>query len=559
MTGLESGGNGDGRMPWTVASGRWSWWVRVAVRKTAWGLLALWGISLVTFVVVQLALAGASGRASGATQGLSSGMTAADLEELRKTYGWDLPLLLNFHVQDRGRRARRDLDAFVRRPGCKSCRQRLLRRGTLIFPEVFSMLHRRVPGDAKEALCGVVGEILSARGWPDSPENPGDCATWWQRHQVAFSRSSIAATLHGALVGDQDAAGKLLRLGRRAVPEIFQGLLGSIRNRRRLCIASGLLSRITGHSVWCDHRAKEAAGHAVIESWRDWWDAHELDYRDLSGEERVAGLVTRTRYGRWVARLVHGRLGMSSYYRRPVTHVLAERLPVTFGIGMAALVLAFVVGLPVGLWLSLRRQKRAGRILDAALLVAYCSPTYVVGLGLLFLLGGLGGLAVFPVGGLHSLARPGSGGTGLLDVIWHSVLPVVTLAFGLLAMVARYSGESVNRVLQEPFILAARARGLPEWRLVWNHALRNGLLPLINLFGLMIPALVTGAVVVETIFDLPGLGQALMVALWNRDPNLFMGILLVSALATMAGIGLAELGMWVADPRLRHRMGEVGR
>jgi len=226
------------------------------------------------------------------------------------------------------------------------------------------------------------------------------------------------------------------------------------------------------------------------------------------------------------------------------------------GIGLAALALAFLVGVPLGVWIAVRNDRPVGRLIDSALLVAYCSPSYVVGLALIFLLGGLGGLSLFPSGGLHGLPGSSPLGDGLLDLLWHAVLPVVTLAFGLTAMVARYAAESVTRAMAEPHILAARARGLPESWILWRHGVRNGLLPLIALLGLMIPALVTGAVVVETIFDLPGLGGALMVALWNRDTNLFMGILVISVLATMSGLALSDLGMWIADPRVR-RKGEA--
>ena len=268
-----------------------------------------------------------------------------------------------------------------------------------------------------------------------------------------------------------------------------------------------MLSSITGHAVWCDVQGGRAASRTVLADWREWWLAHEDDFRNLSRSERLWGLFSKTRYGRWMARLFGGRLGMSSYFRKPVAAVLEKRFPVTMGIGLAALALAFLVGVPLGVWIAVRNDRPVGRLMDSALLVAYCSPSYVVGLALIFLLGGLGGLSLFPSGGLHGLPGSSPLGDGLLDLLWH-------------------------------------------------HGVRNGLLPLIALLGLMIPALVTGAVVVETIFDLPGFGGALMVALWNRDTNLFMGILVISVLATMSGLAFSDLGMWIADPRVR-RKGEA--
>jgi peptide/nickel transport system permease protein len=249
--------------------------------------------------------------------------------------------------------------------------------------------------------------------------------------------------------------------------------------------------------------------------------------------------------------LWHGDLGVSIEYGRPVTALLAERLPATMLLGGSVLLLNFTVGLWLGVRQAVHRGRREDRWLTTASLVGYAMPSFWLGLVLAWLVGIK--LRLLPAAGMHDpLLDPNAGfAAHLVDITRHLILPVLTLSVVSIAATMRYQRAAMLEVLDLPYITTARAKGLADQDVTWRHAWRNALFPVITLFGLWLPMLVTGSVFVEAVFAWPGLGSLAAAAVWGRDYPVLMGASLLVAALVVAGGFLTDIAYAVLDPRVR--------
>jgi peptide/nickel transport system permease protein len=250
----------------------------------------------------------------------------------------------------------------------------------------------------------------------------------------------------------------------------------------------------------------------------------------------------RDQYLHWLAGSLTLDFGRSIADRRPVVRRVLEKLPNTFLLNTIAFGLAAAIGIPVGLWSA----RRPGRLFDRGSAVLffllYSLPSFWVALLLMELFSVK--LGWFP---LFGVTDDGS----FVDRVRHLVLPVVTLSYAQLAIFARFSRAAVSEVIRQDFITAARARGAGEAVVLWHHAFRNALLPLITLLGLTIPYLISGSVIVEEIFQWDGVGQLYFQSIRMRDYPTVMGLTVLTALATLLASLLADVLYAIADPRVR--------
>ena len=271
--------------------------------------------------------------------------------------------------------------------------------------------------------------------------------------------------------------------------------------------------------------------------------------------------VLRARYGldqpvgrqlvAFVGGLVRGDLGVSIEHGRPVTVLVAERLPATLLLGGSVLLLNFTLGLWLGVRQAVHHGAREDRWLTTLSLTGYAMPSFWLGLVLAWLVGVEWRL--LPAAGMQDPLL--SSDAGLLtragDVLRHLVLPVLTLSVVSIAATMRYQRAAMLEVLRLPYIVTARAKGLPEGVVTWRHAWRNALFPVITLFGLWLPILVTGSVFVEAVFAWPGLGSLAAGAVGSRDYPLLMGASLLVAALVVAGGFLTDVAYALLDPRVR--------
>ncbi len=262
-------------------------------------------------------------------------------------------------------------------------------------------------------------------------------------------------------------------------------------------------------------------------------------------------------YLRWFKGLMKLDLGRSfSADRRPVWDKIKERLPVTLLINVLSLLLIIAVAVPIGVTSAVRQGGPFDQISTVIVFLFYAAPAFWVALLLMLLFGvHLGWL---PISGLHSLM--GYDQMGLFEKIgdWakHLLLPVIVSALGGLAGLSRYTRSSMLEVLRQDYITTARAKGLPERTVIYRHALRNALLPLITILGLSIPGLIGGSVIFESLFAIPGVGQLMWSSVMARDYPVLMGNLVIVSILTLLGNLLADIGYALADPRIRTGRGE---
>lgn len=258
-------------------------------------------------------------------------------------------------------------------------------------------------------------------------------------------------------------------------------------------------------------------------------------------------------YGKYLAALLRGDLGESFALHRPVADALAEALPNTFTLSLAALILDFGLGLALGVYQAARERRFGDIALGNAALFVNSMPTFWLGLVLLLIFAQR--LGWFPVGGPHDpvLCSRVDSLRCVADFAWHLTLPALTLGLVGAAATARYQRAAMLEVIRQDYVRTARAKGLPERRVLLVHALRNALLPLVTLFGLTFPFLLTGAVLVEWVFAWPGMGRLAVTAILQRDYPIVTAAALIASVMVVLGNLLADALYGVADPRIRVR------
>ena len=285
--------------------------------------------------------------------------------------------------------------------------------------------------------------------------------------------------------------------------------------------------------------------------------ADTVDHPGLTADQREA---LRARYGldqpvhrqylTWLRSVVTGDLGTSFVTKEPVGRLLARSLPPTLLLGAAALLLDFFLGVIVAVTAARRPRGWFDRISTVVSLgIAGLPSFWIAGLTILVFALVLGW---FPASHMHSVGADSLSPLGVLvDLLHHLLLPAACLGLVGAAGTARYLRATLLDIRGERYILAARARGLSDRRVLWVHTLRPALLPVVTLLGLSLPFLVSGSVVIETVFSWPGVGLALLQAAHARDIPVIMGITLIGAVAVLIGSLVADVLYAVIDPRAR--------
>jgi peptide/nickel transport system permease protein len=244
-------------------------------------------------------------------------------------------------------------------------------------------------------------------------------------------------------------------------------------------------------------------------------------------------------YSRYLTGVVHGDLGQSLRLRDSVLRLVAERYPYTLTLAAAALLIGLAIAIPAGVWSATHRDRWQDRTAGVVSLVGLSFPNFALG-PILILIFSIK-LGWLPVSG---------SGTGL-SFLTHLILPAVTLGSGIAALLTRMVRTAMLEELNQDYIRTARAKGLPQRTVVYRHALRNALVPVLTVVGLQFGSLLAGAIVTETIFSLPGIGRLTLSAISNRDYALVQGCILAIGLTYVAVNLLTDLAYTVANPRMR--------
>ncbi|MEK6606881.1 MAG: ABC transporter permease, partial [Myxococcota bacterium] len=396
---------------------------------------------------------------------------------------------------------------------------RLRRRGTVAVPQLWA---RRDEPAVARVLAGIC---------TDHPDvcRAGDLAT--------LRRASEAPLLDAAY-------------GTAVVPLAISALGGDDAARAR---ATRVLSAVVGRAVTFAPGGPPADRERALAHWKEWWFQNERDYAAYGPARRALGLVADTQYAKWILRIVTLSFGESMRDGRPVEAKIADAFPITAALALCALFLAYLIAIPLGVYSAVRHDTLGDRIVTVIVFVLYSLPSFWVASMLILLFGGVGFWDIFPIYGLASRgAEAWALWPRLLDRAAHMVLPIFCLCYGSLAVISRYQRSGLLDVVRQDYIRTARAKGLSERAVIFKHALRNSLIPVITLLGLQIPFLLGGAIILERIFTIPGMGRLTFEAIWFRDYPVIMGVTTVAAVLTMASVLLADVLYSLVDPRIAY-------
>jgi len=256
-------------------------------------------------------------------------------------------------------------------------------------------------------------------------------------------------------------------------------------------------------------------------------------------------------YGLWLGRLVTLDFGKSYKDQRPVLDKIAEALPITIQLSLLSIFLAYLIALPAGIFSATRQYSLIDSGLTLTLFILYSLPSFWVATLLIMFFAGGEYYNWFPAHGISSIeAKTMTMWDWTMDRLWHMALPLFCYTYGSLAMISRYMRGSMLETIRQDYIRTARAFGFSERVVVYRYALRNSLIPIVTLLGGLLPALIGGSVIIESIFSIPGMGRLAFEGVLSRDYPLVMGVFAISALLTMFGLLLSDILTAIVNPKI---------
>jgi peptide/nickel transport system permease protein len=254
-------------------------------------------------------------------------------------------------------------------------------------------------------------------------------------------------------------------------------------------------------------------------------------------------------YIMWFKRSIRGDFGESYIYKQPVSKVIPLFIKNSFILNVVVYLFAFIISVPLGIITAVKQYSKTDNFWSVFSVIGISMPSFFFGLLLIYIFSVK--LNIFPMNGMVTPGKNAVGFARAMDILNHMALPALVLTIGSLAGLIRYTRTSMLEVINEDYIRTARSKGLSEKVVIYRHAFRNALIPVITIIGFSIPGLFSGAVILEKVFVWPGIGNVLMDAISARDYNLVMALDVFFALLTLLGNLLADIGYALVDPRVR--------
>jgi peptide/nickel transport system permease protein len=257
-------------------------------------------------------------------------------------------------------------------------------------------------------------------------------------------------------------------------------------------------------------------------------------------------------YALWLGRLARGDLGTSFKDRQPVWDKIRARLPITIGISALAILITYLIALPLGIYSAIRPGSLFDQVSTVTIFLLYSVPSFWIGVLLIVYFCGGDWLNWFPPGGLRALdASPEwPFWRRFADLSWHLALPLFVTTLGSYTELSRYMRSAMLETARQDYVRTARAKGVPERAVILKHMLRNSLIPMVTILAGILPGLISGSVIIERIFSIPGIGQLGYEAVLARDYPVILALFSASSFLTLLGILLADLALALVDPRI---------
>jgi peptide/nickel transport system permease protein len=253
--------------------------------------------------------------------------------------------------------------------------------------------------------------------------------------------------------------------------------------------------------------------------------------------------------GVYLGKVLHADLGYSYFFNQPVISMITERIPATLLLVLSSVIAAFLIGTTLGVLSSRKPNGALSQFITVLSMVGFAAPVFWMGIMLVILFASV--IPILPISGMRAVDASGGGLHDVLDVAYHLVLPSLTLSLVYLAQYSRLARSSMLDVLGSDFIRTARAKGLSDNVVLYKHALRNALLPVVTVLGLQFGNVLAGAILVETVFNWPGLGRLAFESVLRRDYPTILGVLLFSSIVVIVMNIATDLVYRLIDPRIK--------
>lgn len=280
------------------------------------------------------------------------------------------------------------------------------------------------------------------------------------------------------------------------------------------------------------------------------------DQNDLNPKSIFSRLTFRfnglkNQYHIWTMNTLKLDFGNSFRDNEPVIDKMKSRIPVTMTLNFIAIFITYVISIPLGIYSAINDKSLFERITTFVVFILYSLPSFWIGiLAITFLCGG-DFLDIFPYAGLHSTYLENmTPFEKFLDYVWHLILPIIIITYGSFAYLSRQMRTSMLEVVRQDYIRTARSKGLAEKTIIFKHALRNSLIPIVTMLASLLPSMISGSIIIETIFSIPGMGLLGYEAIMSRDYPIVMAVFTISSVLTLFGILIADILYSVVDPRI---------
>ncbi len=553
------------------------------IKRTLILFITLFGITVITFLLTRLTPGDpAALRTQSGGAGSSGGASYEDNVELtRRNLGLDRPTLINLRFEDRETAAENAISDYMREADFwkRDGEKKLSRLSTIAFPDGLSTLSQLAEGIPIKSYFPdgspkdlVELSIQQERMMTIMPalaiHQPEQRLTtikeaheywdnWIDKNRDRLEEDNVQSKVEQWMLTVESEGEQGWRdiraLGGLAIPSIVKYLFNG--NDSQQAMANRLLSSLTGYSYSTSDEDFLERKDEILSSWRSWWRREKLSFIDAGVLRHTVNIFLNTQFGLWVTQAATLDFGTSYVQRRPVLTMIKEALPISLLLSGLSIFFSYLIAIPLGVFSAVRRYTVGDKFVTLILFVLYSLPSFWVAGILLLLTTGPPFLDWFPTRGLNSEGVVWESGamppiSWVLDRGWHLILPVLCLTYGSLAFISRQMRSAMLETLNEDFIQTAQAKGLPGYMIIWKHAVRNSLIPILTISASLLPELIGGAVIIESIFTIPGMGSLTFEAIVQRDYPVINAVLFFSALLTLLGILLADISYAIADPRI---------
>ncbi len=554
------------------------------VKRLLLMIVTLFGITVITFVVTRLTPGEPSVISEGRNDPRMGGYDSI-LEQNRRNLGLDKPMLLNFNFENRDYLARQAVADFCRpvKFWQDSAETNLRLSGAVAIEPVLERLEalQSITGTVDHHLEPTSGDLKRidvqdctqrlltllpslAAGQPENintsevTQEISTWRTWFEDHRARWSDENVQNTVSDYLDGDGDIQ-SVLMLGGYAVPQLIAALDSDDDMQVRL--ADSALSGLTSYNYLSSPDAWETERGEVLRKWRSFHAREKIRFAEFNGFQHTINIVANTQFGVWMRQILSLDFGQSYKHRRSVNQLILEKLPITMILSVLSIFFSYLIAIPLGILSAIKKHSPGDKLVTVLLFLLYSLPSFWVGQMLLMTLTGgptpwpgVEWPDFFPTRGLNSegLDWQSGGMRDIADLLWHLVLPTICLTYGSLAFLSRQMRSAMLEAINEDYIRTARAKGLSARSVIFKHAVRNSLIPIITISAGLLPELIAGSIVIESIFTIPGMGLLSFEAILNRDYPVINAILFFSAALTLLGILLADLCYALVDPRISY-------